>query len=267
MGNRTGFRYFAHKLLMNTPMSIRRSIPVLCLLLFAQRAFSQTPAPDHTPLVAASVSQLQQEYTQAFPINSQLYNGPEYVDFAKRYRQNIGHQFFLSPEKAAGSVHYNDHYFPDLQLVYDILSEQVILQQPTNPLRFRLVSEKLREFSVAGHRFIRIETDSTNQKVVQTGFYEVLEDNTLQVLAKRAKRMQEHVNQGQKYLEFVETNKLFIKKSGVFYSVSSKGSVTRLLADRSKEIQKYIRDNKLKFNKNTRESDIIQVVRFYNSLV
>ncbi|MBG8553160.1 hypothetical protein [Hymenobacter guriensis] len=248
-------------------MSIRRNIPVLCLLLFAQRAFSQTSASSPVPSLAASISQLQQQYAQAFPINAQLYNGPEYVDFAKRYRQNIGHQFFLSPEKAAGSVYYNDHYFPDLQLVYDILADQVILQQPTNPLRFRLVSEKLREFTIGGHQFIRIETDSANQKVIQTGFYELLVDSTIQVLAKRAKRMQEHVNQREKSLEFVATNKLYLKKSGVFYAVSNRGSVTRLLADRSKEIQKYIRDNKLKFNKSTRESDIIQTARFYNSLL
>jgi hypothetical protein len=246
-------------------MSFRQITLLLFLLTICPLAMGQS-APTNASPVSASIDQLQKQYAQSFPVHSQLFNGPEYVDYAKRYQKNIGHQFFLSPEQAQGSVFYNDHYFPGLPLVYDIVLEQIILQQPGSPLRLRLVNEKVRSFSLADHHFIRVEADSATGDVIRTGFYEVLVDSTVQVLAKRSKQQKERINEGKTRLEFTPADKLFLKKAGTYYSINSRGALTRLLADRGKEVQQYIRANKLKFRKGTREADIVQLTRYYNGL-
>jgi hypothetical protein len=223
-------------------------------------------APTSASPLSASVDQLRQQYTKSFPVHSQLFNGPEYVDYARRYPNNIGHQFFLLPEPATGSVFYNDHYFPNLQLVYDIVLEQVVLQQPGSPLRLRLVNEKVRSFSLADHHFIRIEADSSSGAVIKTGFYEVLVDSAVQVVAKRTKQQKDRIYEGKTRLEFTPADKLFLRKEGTYYAANSRSAVTRLFADQGKEVQKYIRANNLKFRKGTRETDIVQLTRFYNGL-
>ncbi len=69
----------------------------LCLFALSLPVWGQQ-YPEDARLVAAVVA-AQQQYTAAFVGPPQLYNGPEYVDYAKRYHAQIGHQFFSSPRQ------------------------------------------------------------------------------------------------------------------------------------------------------------------------
>lgn len=248
------------------PLASRISVAV-SLFFWCQQVVGQAPRPAPDP-VAASIALLHQQYTAAAVDYPQLFNGTEYVDYAKRYYKSIGHQFFLSPEGQAGSASYNGHYFPDLTLYYDAVLDQVVLRQEPNPFTVTLVSEYVREFTLADHRFIRLVADSLTGPAVRTGYYEVLvdSDTQAQLLAKRAKRQQERIVDSKVNIEFIEAERLFIRKAGQYHPVSSKGSVTSLFSDRGKQVQSYIRTNKLKFKKATRETAITQLTRYYNSL-
>ena len=234
------------------------------MLVLGLPAFGQRPEPDG--LVSVATEAAQKRYNDSFVGHPQLYNGPEYVDYTQRFHARTGHQFFLTPEKQPGSVYYNDHYFPNLRLAYDVVRDQVVLPQPTSPLTLRLINEQVRAFSLAGHRFIRLVADSSGGGVIRTGYYEVLVDNRVQVLAKRAKRMQEHVNQNFVDVEFTPTDKLFIKKAGVYYPISRKGAVVRLFADRSKEVQQFLQEQKLNFNGAQFDASVAQLALYYGSL-
>jgi hypothetical protein len=247
------------------PKRIEYILFLLCFTLSSQQVCAQA-MPDTSRLVSASVAVLEKQYAQAFASHPQLYNGPEYVDYAKRYHARIGHQYFLTDEKQPGSVYYNNHYFSDLQLNYDVVLDQLVIQHVTSPLLLRFLDKDVRYFTINQHRFVRIEADSVAPAAFRTGYYEVLVDSTVQLLAKRAKRRQEKLNQRQVDIEFTSTDRLFLKKKGIYYPISSKGSVTRLFADHDKEIQKYIQDNKLRFKKATREADIVQLTRYYAGL-
>ncbi|OUJ71634.1 hypothetical protein [Hymenobacter crusticola] len=226
-------------------------------------AWSQTT---DIPL-AASLDALQQQYNSSLAVNPQLYNGPEYVDYAKRYTTTVGHQFFLSPDKHSGSVYYNNHYFAGLQLRYDVVLSQLLIQHATSPFTLKLINENLWQFTIDGHRFTRLVADSSAASL-PTGFYEVLVDSsTVQLLAKRAKQLEEKIAQGEIQAEFRPIDKLFVRKAGVYYLVNKKRSVTQLFADHSKEVQKYIQDHKLRFKKAQRETDIVLLTRYYAGLL
>jgi hypothetical protein len=248
-----------------TPQRIVYILFLLCFSFGSQLARAQVQ-PDNSRLVAASMAVLEKQYAQAFITHPQLYNGPEYVDYAKRYHARIGHQYFLTDEQQPGSVYYNNHYFPNLLLSYDVVFDQLLIQHATSPFMLRFVDKDMRSFTINEHYFIRIEADSTAPTAFRTGYYEVLVDSTVQLLAKRAKRRQERINQRQVDIEFTLTDRLFIKKDGIYYPIKSKSSVTRLFADHSKDVQQYIKDNKLKFRKAQREADIVQLTRYYAGL-
>lgn len=217
-------------------------------------------------LVSNTVETVQRQYNSSFGAHPQLYNGPEYIDYARRYHAQIGHQFFLVPGLQSGDVYYNNHYFPNVRLNYDVVLDQVVLPQPTSPLTLRLVNEWVRSFTIDGHRFIRLVADSTAGSVIRTGYYEVLADSRVQLLAKRAKRTQEQLSERLIDIEFSLMDRLFVKKAGRYYPVSSKSAVVRVFADRDKEVQQFIQSNKLKFNKAQLEASVARLTQYYNGL-
>jgi hypothetical protein len=230
---------------------------------FHRLALAQTAPAGPAP--SAAVLALTQQYQAAFPVAEQLYNGPEYHDYSKRYLKSVGSQFFASAEKQPGTIYYNNRLFTGIELAYDVVLDQIVLKYPLNPLELQLINERVGGFTLGDHRFIRLVADSDNS-VVSTGYYEVLADNGVQFLARRKKRLHQQVSQGRTVAEFLTIDELFIKKGQTYYRVGSKGSATRPFADRSKEIQKYVRDNKLKFDKKSREASITQLTQYYSTL-
>lgn len=229
-------------------------------------AVSEPAVGQATGTDASAMAALQARYSASFAGSPLLYNGPEYLDYAKRYHARVGHQFFLSAEQQAGSVYYNDHLFPALRLAYDVVRDQVVLSPPTSPLTLRLINEKVGSFDVDGHHFIRLVADSLSGGVLRTGYYEVLVDGGVQVLAKRVKRMQERVVQSHLDVEFTATDKVFIKQAGAYYLVKTKGQALRRFADRAKEMQQFMQAQKLVFRRGRFEAAVVQLARYYGSL-
>ena len=237
---------------------------LLNVVALSHSAFGQAPSPGM--VLSASTAAAHKDYAVAFKANSQLFSGPEYVDYSLRYHVREGHQFFLTTEIQPGVANYNNHNFNNLQLQYDLVLDQVILHQPGSPLMLRFIDENVRSFAVGGHHFTRLVADSTSNNVIRTGYYEVLLDSTVQVLAKRTKRLQEHIVLPNVNVEFTATDNLFIKRAGRYYPVAGKSSVTRLFADHGKEIQHFIQEHGLKFRKASRETDIVALAAYYCSL-
>lgn len=245
---------------------LRIAVAVCCYLLVrGPVAFGQSVGPARE--LSAAVAAAQQQYARALVPHPKLVNGPEYVDYAKRYAVRIGHQFFEWPEVQAGSVYYDEHLFSEVRLAYDIVLDQVVLMPPNSPLLLRLLNEQVRAFSMQGHRFVRLVADSASAKVIRTGFYEVLLDSgAVQVLAKRTKHLQEHINQRIVEAEFSEADKVVLKKNGRYYAIGSKASAVRPFADRAREMQPFLQAHKLRFGRAQREASAVQLAVYYSGL-
>jgi hypothetical protein len=243
-----------------------RSIVGLALpgvLAFGAPALGQ-PA---TPIaLAPAMAAARHQYAASFGTHPELYNGPEYLDYSRRYHTVKGHQFFLSTAPQPGAVAYNGHDFQNISLAYDVVLDHVVLSPPQSPLTLRLLDEKVRGFTISGHRFVRLAADSATRSIIRTGYYEELLGGPVQVLARRMKTQQEHISQAHVDVEFTAVDKLFVRKAGQYYAVSSKSSVLRLMADRGKEVQKYAQEHKLRFNKAQREASVLALATYYASL-
>ena len=237
---------------------------VLGSLLPGLAAQAQLASPEAR--LASAVTAARQRYTESFGGHPQLYNGPEYVDYARRYHARTNHQFFLTPEMQPGSVHYNGQLFGNVRLTYDVVRDQVVLAQPTSPLTLSLINENVRGFAINDRRFVRLRADSTAGGVIRTGYYEVLADGRAQLLARRAKRQQEQIVQGFVDVEFIPTDRLYLQKDGVYYAAGRKAAVLRLLADHGKEVQQYVQERHLSFKKARFEVSMAQLVSYYNGL-
>ncbi|GAA4031473.1 hypothetical protein GCM10022409_14620 [Hymenobacter glaciei] len=237
---------------------------IVASLLAGPPARAQVAGPEAR--LPAAAETLRREYASESVNYPYLYNGPEYADYTRKYHTSTGHQFFLKPEMMLGSAHYNDREFSNVRLQYDLLLDQVVLSQPGNPLKLRFIDEKVRAFSVDGHQFVRLAADSANADIIRTGYYELLADGPVQVLARRTKAMYEHLNKPYVDVSFSETTRLYMQKAGRYYAVHSKGAALRLFANHSKEMQQYLKEHRLSFNQAHREESLVELTRYYNGL-
>jgi len=200
-------------------------------------------------------------YTTTIGLNQHIYNGAEYIDYDHRI---TGSPFFEKNSFVNGSIVYDGILYNNVQLIYDIWRENVVIKN-YNRLPLLLINEKVSAFDLEGHQFIKITTDSLTEKLGLSGFYNVLCNGTVKLFAKRKKLLEEKITTPTIEASFIQKNEYYILNNSVFYAVANKKSLLNALDDQKPALQKYIKQQKLKFRK-TLEADLIKAVVYYGSI-
>lgn len=211
--------------------------------------------------VQAAKKRAVDQYEQAFSRQEHVYEGNEYI--AHDHRIKI-HPFYPVDSLLAGTITYNDIRYHDVPMLYDIVRQEVAVQPPEGGYRIRLHTNKINDFSLGQHRFIRLKNDSTSG--ITPGFYELLLDGRVQVLAQRVKTVHEDISSGTYIADYVVKDRFFIRKDSLYYEVKTKRSVLALFPEQAKTLRKYLRANHLKFKDEQREMSITQVAKQYEAL-
>jgi hypothetical protein len=231
------------------------------LLVWSTRSQAQTASADSS---ATAASRLSQRYSQGLRFESRLYNGPEYVNYVKRYV--AGHQFFESAETQPATVEYGGSTYHNVPLRYDLVRDLLVLQAPVGALSMHLVSAQVVRFTVDDHTFIRLVADSSKDSPISTGFYDLLVDGPSRLLVGRRKSIQERTTPDGMVGEVSQRDDLFIFTGNRYYPVSSARAVVNLFPDNKAALRKYIRTQKLKFSKTRREDAVADLIRYQASL-
>jgi len=200
-------------------------------------------------------------YTTTIGLNQHIYNGVEYIDYDHRIN---GDPFFGKSSFVKGSIVYDGILYNDISLVYDIWRGNVVIKNYNN-LPLLLINEKVTAFDLEGHQFIKITADSLTEKLGLSGFYNVLYNGTVKLFAKRKKIVDEKITMQSSESFFIQKNEYYILNNSVFYAVADKRSVLNALDDQKPALQKYIKQQKLKFRKNL-EADLIKTVVYYSGI-
>src|SRR5271154_5846993 len=70
-------------------------------------------------------------YTQSIGSQANLYNGVEYRGYAEN-RSDKGHAYFINNDWADGTIDYDGSRYENVPLMYDLVTDKVILEQPYN---------------------------------------------------------------------------------------------------------------------------------------
>jgi len=196
---------------------------------------------------------------------SQLYNGPEYYLYSPIIK---GNAYFSEVNTfTSGSVYYNDVFYSGVPMLYDLNKDEVVVLLYNHFSRFSLIQDKVKWFDFLGHHFININADTINiNSGVKSGFYDEIYNGKTKVLVKRVKDIQTN-NGGLNGLEsyFNAYTEYYFLKAHVYYSVSGQGSFLEILKDKRKELQEYIKSNKIKFRK-TPEDALVKIAAYYDHL-
>lgn len=230
-------------------------------LLLQIASFSQTVKIDSiTNIQVKNALDLYTHYTGA---SSPIYNGTDYLYYNFKME---GDPFFLTRDLTKGWAGYNGRRYDSLSIGYDIQRNQVGIASADNFARIVLQNELIDSFNVSGHTFIRIQEDY-KQNLNNTGFYDLLYNGHLQLLARRIKIMEEVQKDNTVVRIFTEKDRFYIHKGGLYYLVSNKKEVFHRFADKLHQIKKLMRHEHYRLGHNNFESALLETVKFYDQLI
>lgn len=233
-------------------------------LAIPHRASAQATAATDSAAVASAVTAASQQYAKAVRLESLLFNGPEYVN--RTLPGTIGHPFFESAEPQLGTAVYQGGYFEGVPLSYDLTLDQVVMTYPNQAVTIVLVSEKLSAFSLGSHQFVRVRGDSATKEVLPTGFYEVLQPGPVSLLARHTKRTQQTTVQQNLRIKLEQTDKLIVRTASAASEVTSLKNLVAVLPAHQADVQRYARQQKLRFGADQRAASALSALRYYYTL-
>jgi hypothetical protein len=212
------------------------------------------------PSVAAAKQHLIGEYNKSTRGESLLYVGSDYAEYESISGE---HPYFKEDDWMTGAINYNGTRYNNVPLQYDLSSQKLITEHITSGKKIQLVAEHVSWFSVDGHYFEYI--NRVNTKDVTSGFYEVLANGSVKLLARRGKALQESTVTGKLEARFEESVNYFILKDDVFYPVRGKKSILNALKDKRSMLVAEVKRNRVKFGKDKQQA-LIKTVELYNEM-
>jgi hypothetical protein len=233
---------------------------ILGASLLSQAGFGQHSVPD-TSLTHAAYHNAISFYHQFTDKSSRLYNGILHMGYPNKIE---GFAYFPDNTFHTGSVVYDGIHYSNVQMKYDAYQDELVILHFSR-LTMSLHSEKVKEFTFSGRRFVRLVPDSVKYSWLLTGFYEELHKGpTITLLARRKKFIEEKVTD-QLEQRFLLSEFYFIQRDDTWYVVQGYKSLLKILHEHATAIRQYLKQNKIRFRKN-REAAITMAVQHFEAL-
>jgi len=182
-------------------------------------------------------------YYTALGEQAQIYNGNEYIEYAFTLQE--GHPFFKSSVFTNADIYFDGMLFLGVPMLYDLIKDQVVILDFHNQYKINLPANKIQQFILSDHVFVRI---------------------VHRLFAKRGKEIIE--KRGSNAIDNVvnSTNAYYVMKKDIYYRFKNERSLLKILNDKKKEIQQYLKKNRVRY-KDDPERTMIMAIEYYNRLM
>jgi hypothetical protein len=219
------------------------------------------PAFPDSAVYAVSVSNCLRLYYQRAKENLQVYRGSQYIRYGIKTQ---GFLFFESNDMLSGSLIYQGAFYPDVKLYYDLVSDNLIINNYSGNAQINLPKIKTDAFRIGGSSFVRLNADKEKGKLRGSGFYEILfTSGDIGVYDKMEKKL--NFPSKDEAPAYIQYNFYFVKLNGRFYPIDDESSLLDLFQDKKVQVKKFIKENKIRFKKD-RQSAIVKTTAYYSQL-
>jgi hypothetical protein len=236
-----------------------------CFLLLAEQLAAQ-PTPSDSSIRTAAIEQVRRQYQQFMSTAAPLYSGPQYVEYD--HRLDRGQPFFLSAAFQQGSIRYDQILYENISFKFDQVQSRLVLTDASGTFKLSPSNEKIDEFTIAGHLFIKLDKTLNTPGLPASGFYELLYTNSrFSLLKKENKAIEEELRNwgGGAFRNIVSTVNYYIKEGNTYQPIGKKKQLLEYTKDKKPEIKQFIRKNKPDFSKDM-DNALITVLTYYQSL-
>ena len=193
--------------------------------------------------------------------DAHLYTGEQYTGYEKNIK---GYPFFVSPLMQNGDIFYNGSLYQNVPLLFDIVRQEIVINRYNQNFRIKLLNEKVKYFTLAGHRFENITVTEGKDENIVNGIYDIVFDGKTSVFVKRIKRIK-YPFKAEDPPGFIEEDVFYIRTGNTMYAVDNRSTLLQALNDKRELIKTYVRKNKLKFKKKI-EKELIMIAVYYSTL-
>lgn len=201
------------------------------------------------------------KYKEATFLTQNLYNGRAYYMYDSKMEE---HQFFVDRKWARGSVYYNDQLFENVEMLYDIVKDELVIHH-LNGDNLLLQTERIDYFDVLDHHYKRLIAGKDIPDGMRTGFYDIVYNGNTKLIVRRRKERQEKIVERQVISLFPQKDFYYLYKDGTYRAVRSKKSVLALFPQNGKELRRAVRAEHIPYRKN-RETAIKIMAAKYDQL-
>ncbi|MDQ2862033.1 MAG: hypothetical protein M3R50_00025 [Bacteroidota bacterium] len=238
-----------------------KTILLLLSIFFSISSFSQNANKDSlTGVQLKNIVSLYDHYTDG---NAPIYNGTEYLYYTFK---RDGIPFFYSDTLQRGWVSYEGKIYNPLSLTYDLTRNQVVILFPDSISTIVLQNQFIDSFYLANHTFINL-VQAPQQNLYNTGFYDLLYNGGVQLLARRTKLMSEIIKDNSVITVISPKVFFYIHEEGMYYLVNNQKDVFKLFNNKKHELRKEMRKEHLKFKRKNFESVLEKTTALYDHLI
>jgi hypothetical protein len=239
---------------------MRKNVMVAILVLMVQSLTAQQYYND-SALVSGAAVYTKLFYNQKRGNESAIYNGllhHSYPSFIE------GNAFFLTDSFRVGTVVYENIFYEDILMKYDLVTDQLVVvanEQISIPLA--LFSPRVKEFSFSGLKFFYEDDINGITTSLPEGFYQELVKGKTTAICKTTKIIFETINGNTLERKFEQEKRYYIVKDKHPYLIMKKKDLLNVFNDQINAVQEFMRNKNLNFKKN-KEKTIVAVTEFYN---
>jgi hypothetical protein len=186
-------------------------------------------------------------YYQSLQHQSGLYNGSEYVQYINLLKE--GHPYFDTSALTNGSVYYDGLVYSNVPMLYDIITDELIIGHYNKVFLVQLIRSKIDSFSIQEHHFLHLGRDSIAEGI-REGFYDRIYNGSIKLYVKRKKVIRESIPDMQVERRVFQDDRYFLYMNGVYHNVYSQSSILKLMKDKRSVVKQTLRKHKIKFRKN-----------------
>lgn len=233
-----------------------------CFFLFTQLpAISLAQSFNDQHFFAKVQENLRQYYLYNLNSGAPIYNGRIYRP-ESRLDEN-GHTLFTNDKFSDGWITYQGIRYEHVKLMYDLVLDQLILLNFDEVGGIIVVKDLVDSFSVHKHTFINLPF---GEKGIQPGYYDLLYDGRLKLLAKRNKKISETTNQYKVVRKVSQQNKYYLLQDGAYVSVKNLKALLKQLPKKHIQYSTFIKEQNLNIKKD-KEHAMVSLLKFCDTEV
>jgi len=200
-------------------------------------------------------------YLKLMGENASVFNGAEYVS----PRQQIdGFPFYGQENQYKGALYFSGVWYFNLPIHLDLVNDKILMWSFDGSRLLMLNADKIERVKLGETQFVNASLILNAASSPKTGFYQLVYDGKIKVLAKRQKVIVQKSSSDRAFAFYKQFTKYFIVVNDKWADVSSKNSILNILSDKRDALKGYISKEKLNYNKST-ELFLEKVVRYYET--
>jgi hypothetical protein len=186
-------------------------------------------------------------YLQQAGDHAEIYNGRIETVYNILLFDNF--PYYVSSDFADASLVYKNRYYPDQKARLDLYREQLIIFPPGKQIGITVNFHDVEQVNMYGKTFMRLIPSKDSG--IKPGFYiKLSEKGKMQLFGK----VYFVLEQRQVTYGFEHKMRYYLLYNNRYHHVKNNGSFTKLFPKYKKEINKFVKDQKLNFKKNPDES-------------